>query len=166
MGTQKEDKNMKEEHISVKAMWEDYLNSIGESIVNTDKSYTSWYFCDNEESARDLAKLVIEGTKRGTTSLYDLYKIENEALPAVDSFSVVTDWHGVAQCIIRTKKVTILPFQDVNDELAAIEGEGDRSLGYWREVHIDCFTRELKGYGRSFSEDMLVVFEEFEVVYK
>lgn len=157
---------MGKEHISVKKMWEDYLTLIGESLESTNKSYTSWYFCDNERSANNLAELVREGTKRGTTGLYDLYKIDNEELPLVDSYSVITNWNGIAQCIIRTKKVTILPFKDVNEELANIEGEGDKSLRYWKKVHMDFFTRELKEFDMYFSQDMSVVFEEFEVVYK
>lgn len=157
---------MEKEHISVKNMFEDYLISIGESINNTNKKYTSWYFCDDEKSANNLAKLVKEGIKRGTTGLYELYKIDNEELPMIDSYSVITNWDGIAQCIIRTKKVTIIPFKDVNEELANIEGEGNKSLEYWQKVHIDFFTRQLKEFNMKFSQNMLVVFEEFEVVYK
>lgn len=151
---------------SVKDMWEKYLISIGENFINTNKKYTAWYFCDNEESANNLAALTREGIKRGTTSLYDLYKLENEELPEVGEYSIITDWDGVAKCLIRNKKVTILSFKDVGKELAAIEGEGDKSLNYWRKVHIDFFTRELKNLEMEFTEDGLVVFEEFEVVYK
>lgn len=159
--------NMEKEHISVRKIWENYLASIGDSTTNnTNKSYTSWYFCDNEKSANDLAKLVKEGVKRGTTGLYDLYRIENEELPIVDSYIIITNWNGIAQCIIRTKKVTILPFKDVTEEFANIEGEGDKSLRYWQKVHIDFFTRELKKFNMEFSQNMSVVFEEFEVVYK
>ncbi|WP_061996266.1 ASCH domain-containing protein [Clostridium sp. ATCC 25772] len=151
---------------SVKDMWEKYLISIGENIINTNKKYTAWCFCADEESANNLADLTREGIKRGTTSLYDLYKLENEELPEVGEYSIITDWDGVAKCLIRNKKVTILPFKDVGKELAAIEGEGDKSLNYWRKVHIDFFTRELKNLEMEFTEDRMVVFEEFEVVYK
>ena len=157
---------MEYENKSVNKMWEDYLASIGESTASTNKKYTSWYFCDNEKSANDLANLVREGIKKGTTSLYDLYEIDNEELPIVDSYSIITDWNGIAKCIIRTKEVTILPFKDVNEEFAKIEGEGDKSLKYWQSVHVHFFTSELKERRMEFSQNMLVVFEEFEVVYK
>ncbi len=121
---------MEQEHISVKKMWEDYLTSIGESIISTNKNYASWYFCDNEKSANNLAKLVREGIKRGTSSLHHLYEVDNEELPMADDYSVITDWNGIAQCIIKTEKVTILPFKDVNEEHAKKEGEGDKSLKY------------------------------------
>ncbi|WMJ82236.1 ASCH domain-containing protein [Clostridium sp. MB40-C1] len=152
--------------ISVKKMWEDYLTSIGESIIKTNKKYTSWHFCSDEKSANELARLVKEGVKRGTTSLYYLYEVENEKIPMADEYSVITNWSGIAECIIRTKKVRVLPFKDINEELAEIEGEGDKSLEYWKKAHIDVFIEELKELGMEFTSDMMVVFEEFEVVYK
>jgi len=157
---------MEQEHKSIKKMWEDYLISIGESTANDNKNYTSWYFCDNEKSANDLAKLVREEIKRGTASLYCLYEVENEELPIEGNYSIITNWNGIAQCIIRTKKVTVLPFKDVNEEYAKIEGEGDKSLKYWQKEHIAFFTRELKELQMDFSQNILVVFEEFDVVHK
>ncbi|QZY56452.1 ASCH domain-containing protein [Crassaminicella profunda] len=157
---------MEQEHKSVQKMWGNYLTSIGENISNTNKNYTSWYFCDNEKSANDLAKLVKQGIKRATTSLYYFYEVDGETLPEEREFSIVTDWDGIAQCIIQTKKVTVLPFKKVTEEFAKTEGEGDKSLKYWRKEHIDVYTRRLKEQEMEFSEDMLVVCEEFEVVYK
>ncbi|MBU3176816.1 ASCH domain-containing protein [Clostridium estertheticum] len=157
---------MEQEHKSVEKIWRKYLTAIGESTYNTNKNYTSWHFCDNEKSANDLAKLVREKIKSGTSSLYYFYGVENEELPMEDNHSIITTWNGIAQCVIKTKKVTVLPFKDVNEKFAKIEGEGDKSLEYWRKVHIDFFTRELKELEMEFSQDMLVVFEEFEVVYK
>lgn len=157
---------MKNEDKSVKDMWESYLNSIGECSKSSNKVYDSWYFCDNEKSANKLADLVLGGVKKGTTSLYDLYKVDNEPIPKKDEYSVVTDWNGTAKCVIRTKEIFVLPFTDVDERLANIEGEGDKSLRYWREVHLDFFKRELEALNMEFTEYMLVVFEEFEVVYK
>ncbi len=157
---------MEQKHKSVEEMWKDYLISINHDINNTDKNYTSWYFCDNEESANDLAKLVKQGIKRATTSLYCFYEEEDEALPKAGNLSVITDWQGIAQCIIEIKRVTVLPFNEVTEEFAETEGEGDKSLKYWKEAHIHFFNRDLKGQGKEFKEDMLVVCEEFQVVYK
>lgn len=156
---------MEKEHVSVKTMWENYLKSLGENIENTDKSYTSWYFSSNKENANNLAKLVKQGDKRGTTSLFYWYEVEKEEFPKVGNHSVITNWNGIAECIIRTKKVTILPFKDVNNELAEIEGEGDKSLEFWQRVHIEFFSMESKELGQEFTPETLVVFEEFEVVY-
>jgi uncharacterized protein YhfF len=157
---------MLQEHKSVKEMWTNYLMSIGHDIVNTNKEYISWHFCDNEEDANNLAELVKQGIKRATTGLYYLYEIEGDTLPKDGDLNIIIDWQGKAQCIIETKKVTILPFENVTEEFAKIEGEGDMSLKYWQEVHINAFNRHLKNYKMKFSKDMLVVCEEFETVYK
>lgn len=147
-------------------MWKNYLMIIDDDIIKRNRNYTSWYFCDNEESAINLAELVKQGVKRATTGLYYSYKVEGETLPQVGDFNIITDWYGIAQCIIETKIVTILPFKDVTVEFAQIEGEGDKSLKYWKEEHISFFTRELLEHNKKFEEDMLVVCQEFETVYK
>ena len=61
---------MEKELDSVKEMWGKYLKSIGEKVENTKLTYESWYFGYNEELANSLVKLVINGAKRATTSLY------------------------------------------------------------------------------------------------
>lgn len=157
---------MLQENKSVKEMWENYLISIGDDIDNTNKKYISWHFCDNEEDANSLAELVKQGIKRATTGLYYLYEIEGEILPQVGELSVIIDWQGKAQCVIETKEVSLIPFKEVTEEFAKIEGEGDKSLKYWRDVHINAFNRHLKEFNKEFQEDMLVVCEEFETVYK
>lgn len=154
---------MEQEHSSVKEMWKNYVASA--SVDNHDSAYTSWYFCDNKKDADDLAELVKRGIKRATTSLYDSYQIEGIALPKIGDINIITNWDGIAQCVIQTKRVTILPFKEVTEKYAQAEGEGDKSLQYWREAHINAFTRELREYNMKFNEDMLVVCEEFETVY-
>jgi len=153
------------EHKTVKAMWKKYLSTIGENINDTGKTYESWYFCNNEKDANELAKLVKKGIKKATASLHHLYEIENELIPEVGDYVVITNWKGIAQSIIQITNINIIPFKDVMEEFAAKEGEGDKTLSFWRKVHRKFFTLELKEYSKKFSEDMLVVCEEFEVVY-
>lgn len=80
--------------------------------------------------------------------------------------NIVTDFKGNAVCIIKTTAVNLIPFCEVGEEFAYREGEGDKSLEYWRKAHIEAFNCELKEYNKEFKEDMLVVCNEFEVVYK
>jgi uncharacterized protein YhfF len=153
------------EHKSVLKMWERYLESIGESPNETTKKFISWHFCDNEQDANELAELVLEGTKKATASLYLTYNNEDE-LPRVGDLSIIINWDGIAQCIIETTEVEIIPFKDVTEEFAATEGEGDKSLEYWRKCHWSYFSREMKELGKTPCDDMLVVCEKFEVVFK
>ena len=69
-------------------------------------------------------------------------------------------------CIIKTLKVYVTEFNRVSEEHAFKEGEGDRSLDYWRKVHVSFLTNELASVNRLFNENTKVVCEEFEVVYK
>ncbi len=46
------------------------------------------------------------------------------------------------------------------------EGEGDKSLAYWRKVHEDFFRDEYAACGLEFSQDIPVVCEEFELLMK
>lgn len=154
------------EHETVKSMWENYLAIIGDDQTSSSKSYSSWHFCDNEQDANELAEIVISGIKKATASLYLSYEFENDILPKVGDFSIITNWAGVAQCIIRTTNIDIVPYKDVTEEFAATEGEGDKSLEYWRYCHWDYFSRNIKEIGRQPDENMLVVCEKFEVVYK
>lgn len=157
---------MESNNRSVETMWENYLKSIGESLDNTDKKYDSWCFCDNEKSANELAILVKQGIKRATTSLNYWYEIKGEKAPKVGDINIIENWDNIAQCIVQTKKISIMPFNKVSEEFANTEGEGDKSLEYWRKVHIEFFSKELEVENLEFKENMAVVCEEFELIYE
>ena len=124
--------------------------------------YDAWAFGDDSDA---LLNLVVRTDKTSTSSAYPLYALEGEELPKVGEYNIILDSKGFAGCITRTTKVYVVPFKDVTAEHARKEGEGDRSLAYWRKVHEDFFTREMAENGLAFTEDMPVVCEEFEVVY-
>ena len=112
-----------------------------------------------------LAELVAKGVKTATASAYDEYVHYEEELPKVGDLDVVLDGQGQAVAIIETTKVTVIPFRDVSADHAYKEGEGDRSLAYWRQVHEELFTKWLADIGLTFSPESKVVLEEFHVVY-
>ena len=94
-------------------------------------TYEAWPF---GEAPDELADLVLKGIKTATCSAYELYQINNEPLPQVGDYSVILNSSEEAVCIIKTLKVYVTAFNQVSDEHAFKEGEGDRSLGYWRNV--------------------------------
>ena len=104
-------------------------------------SYEAWAFGgdDTRELATELALLVRDGPKRATTGLLSEYEAQGEPLPRVGAYSVVLDGAGEPVCIIRTTRVDTTPFGEVDEEFTWVEGEGDRSLAYWREAHIRFF---------------------------
>ena len=46
-----------------------------------------------------------------------------------------------AVCIVEITKVSVQPFHQVSADHAFKEGEGDKSLAYWRQVHGGLFRR-------------------------
>lgn len=82
-----------------------------------------------------LAELVLMGQKTATSSAFDLYAVGNEPLPKENELSVILDSKENAICIIETTKVEVIPFKEVSEDHAYKEGEGDRRLTYWRELH-------------------------------
>lgn len=71
-----------------------------------------------------------------------------------------------AACIIRNTKVSIVPFNEVSAKHAYKEGENDRTLENWREVHRRLFKPNYEERGLPFDEYGDCVLEEFEVVFR
>lgn len=124
--------------------------------------YEAWSFGGEPNL---LAQLVKDGIKTATCSAKIWYEIEDEELPAAGNYSVILDADDNAVCIIRCSKVYTAKFSEVSPEHACKEGEGDRSLAYWREAHRKFFTEELREINLPFDKDMLLVCEEFECLY-
>lgn len=122
-----------------------------------------WHFELTEGPANYLLSLVLAGKKRATASSLWGYKIEGEPIPQTGALSVITWWDGTPGCVIRTTNVQILPYREITFDLAKLEGEDD-TLASWQGTHRAFFEAEGRELGYAFSEDMPVVFEEFEVV--
>lgn len=144
--------------------WESFAQT--RSVDPTPSFLEAFYFDDNEPSANELAKLVVEGKKRATAALLWAHESEGKRIPKPGDLSIVTDFSGFEVCVIETKRVDIVPFSEVSAEFAATEGEGDGSLAYWRRAHEAFFGRECQRIGRTPEPHMPVVCERFEVVFK
>ena len=144
-----------------KELWNIFIRENNLHEIAND--YEAWAFGTD---ADELAHLVEIGTKTATSSAYPLYELKNEPLPLSGVYSVILDSKGNAVCIIKTTKVEVVPFYKVTAEHAYKEGEGDKSLDFWRDVHEKFFSRHLAKAGLKFTTDMKVVCEEFTVVHK
>ena len=73
------------------------------------------------------------------------------------------DAAGVPRAVLRTTQLRTMPFDAVSEEYSQYEGKPVRPIAEWRRVHRDYFTRTLQPLGRSWSPDMPVALERFEV---
>lgn len=152
------------ENASARALWGDYLDKhLEHAFVKAPKVV---YFSDNGKDADECAELVKQGIKRATSPSLLGLQYRKEPLPKIGDFLIVTDWEGRAQCVVRTTKVTLKPFFAIDSTYAQREGEGDKSLAHWKKVHWDFYAKELEPFGRVPRESMIVICQEFEMVFR
>jgi uncharacterized protein YhfF len=114
----------------------------------------SFAFGDGPALADELLDLVIKGVKTATCSTEDE---PNTSTPS--ERWIVRDGRGEPRCVIETLEVSYRRYSEVDAAFAHDEGEGDRSLAYWRQAHREYFGRQGK-----FSEDMMLMCERFRLV--
>jgi uncharacterized protein YhfF len=114
----------------------------------------SFAFGDSPALADELLELVLKGVKTATCSTEDE---PNMSKPG--ERWIVLDGRGHPRCVIESTEVSFRRYGEVDTAFAHDEGEGDRSLAYWRSAHRRYFER----LGR-FSEDMMLMCERFRLV--
>jgi uncharacterized protein YhfF len=126
------------------------LNAVPEAY----RSLRSFAFGDSPRLADELLELVVKGVKTATCSTEDE---PNTSTPG--ERWVVLDGSGTPRCVIETVEVSYRRYNEVDAAFAHDEGEGDRSLDYWRDAHRRYFGRLGK-----FSEDMMLMCERFRLI--
>jgi uncharacterized protein YhfF len=141
--------------------WRDLRRSRPE--LGLPERYDLWYFGDSEALARELLDLVLAGTKTATAGL--VWGADEAGTPKPGGHSLITDFAGTPHCVLQTVEVRVLPFDQVDADFARDEGEGDRSLAFWRDAHWRYFGRRCAEIGRRPALDMPVFCERFRLVY-
>ena len=147
----------------IEEFWKRFLEA--KKMDPNTKYIESFHFELTEKWANELLRLVLEGRKRATASSLFAYSQEGQSMPKVGDYSIVTDWDGNPKCVIQTTTVQTIPYSEMTFDVCKREGE-DENLESWRKGHQKFFTEEGKEMGYEFSEDMLIVFEDFKVVYQ
>lgn len=150
-------------NVVVEKYWIGFLANKPSISPNT--PYQNWYFGNSSRQARELAELVIAGTKTATASLLETNKLQPEKAPIDGGYSVVTNFEGEPMCVIQTTEIRHLSFDAVDAAFAYDEGEGDRKLADWREGHWAYFSQEAAELGFEFDETSIVCCERFRLVY-
>ena len=150
----------------VSEYWTSFIQKKAPSAEAISAGYEAWSFGNTPEMANRLGNLVLQGVKTATASLLWSYESGDEPTPKVGEYSILLDGQGFPICIVQTTKLETVPFDEVKDEHAYLEGEGDRSLQYWREVHWTFFEEECRIIGRHPDLKMPVVCERFKLVYR
>jgi len=147
----------------IENFWQRFLET--KKLPKDTKYFEAFHFDLTKETANSLLKLVLDGKKKATASSLEAFRKENEKLPIPGDYSIVTDFDGNPYGVIQTSAVTILPYRFMTFDICKREGE-DENLESWQKNHKKFFTEEGKLIGYKFSESMLVVFEDFELLYQ
>lgn len=141
-------------------LWEQFIT---EYPVHKKDKYVAWQY---GILADELAELTKQEIKTATSSAYDFYILEGEALPKTGEWNIILNSQDKAVCITRTTAVSIVPYNEVTSEYAYKEGEGNRSLEYWKTAHKEFYSKEYEENGLVFKETIPIVCEEFKLMYK
>jgi len=145
--------------------WHAYLDSLPDMHAHRSMTPDAFAFGGGGALGNELARMVLAGTKRATTSLPVEFTAVGDPLPVPGSVSIVLDSGANPLCIIERTQVDSVPFEDVGAKYAAIEGEGDGSLVYWRRVHREYFQDVCSRLGGAFDERSIVLCQVFRVVW-
>jgi len=118
------------------------------------RSLESFSFGDNPAMADELGALVLAGKKTATC-----WPVSEGELTSIGKRMVMRDGRGHPAAVLETVELTKRRFGEVDADFARDEGEGDRSLAYWRAAHQRYFTRR-----GTFAPDMELWCERFRVV--
>lgn len=146
---------------TIEQFWRAYIATFPEQSMHRHYQLPIAWSFGNSQMADELGELVLKGIKSATCSLYFGENVLNSS-----GLSIIVDSKRKPLCLIETYEVTIRRYKDVDANFAIAEGEGDLSLGYWRQVHWDFFLSEAIRKGYEISEDMLLSCERFRVIYK
>ena len=145
----------------VDAFWQAFRRHTGLDHDN----YAVASFGDSPQMTTELADLVMAEIKRATASLARDYGEGREPMPNPGDFVLMLEGEGFPRFIWRTTEVTIKPLSQVDDAFAWDEGEGDRTRNWWLTARRRYFGRQVNREGFEMDDEILTVFEHFEVVW-
>ena len=123
------------------------------------KNAVQFAFGDTPTLKDELLALVLAGKKTATCGALRDVKDAQEPMPKVGRRDVVLDGAGKPAAVIETTEVRIRRFDEVDEDFARDEGEGDLSLTHWRAAHEAFFARN-----GGFAPDMELICERFRLV--
>lgn len=148
----------------IEAYWQAFLATLPPE--QRPARYQAWGFGDSPQMADELGALVAAGTKKATAGLFWEQEADpDDDPPLIGGYSIILNGKDEPLCIVQTMELRLRVFNEVEAAFAYDEGEGDRSLAYWRDVHWRFFSRRCAQIGRAPSETMPVICERFRLVY-
>lgn len=145
-----------------KQFWDEFIQL--HQLSKDTKCYDFCIFGIRKETIDELTNLVLSKQKTATTSAVDAYE-NSDHFPKVGDYSLVLDFDRNPVAVIKTISIELHPFNQVTWDFAKLEGE-DLNLQSWQNNHRKFFKEEAIELSYEFKEDMLVLTETFELVFR
>ena len=145
----------------IKSFWNSFISKNPSLEYLSNYKYEAFNFGDSKKMADEIGELVLAGKKIATSSLLRAYSGYEDELPKIADYSVLCDGNECPIGVTYTTDLRLVPFIEVGEQHAYEEGEGDRTLKFWRKEHLEFFQRNYPG----FVETDLVICERFQVVF-
>ena len=123
------------------------------------------WFGSDQELARNLGELVRRGVKRASAGLLAAWEADGDPMPEVGDIEIIIDWAGEPMAVVEVTDVRVQRFDDVDEAFARDEGEGDRTLAWWREAHLRFFSGECARLGIAWSPALPIVCRRFRLLH-
>ncbi len=151
---------------NVQRYWEQFLNSLPPGTRRPSGHAGTAEFGITEDDAREIARLVRNGTKTASGGLVWANEFDGTRGSHAGDLWVVVAGPDEPVCIIETTEVRILPYDEVPEEYAWEGGEGDRTMSDWRRMYWEYIVSECARIGRNPDRKAPLAMERFRVVYK
>ncbi|GMW05599.1 MAG: hypothetical protein AMXMBFR8_03960 [Nevskiales bacterium] len=110
-----------------------------------------------------LLRLVTTGQKTGVFSRPQDLEATG-GMPRAGDYVIFTDHSGRPRCLVQIEECRSLKFCDVGSDLTACESPAAQDVEVWRGIHRRYWTPVLAAEGKSFDDEMPIVFQRFRLV--
>lgn len=141
-----------------------YLKDTGQNLENAVYN-GELCFEDSGWGGQSQLALVLGGQKTAIFTSFPSFEINRETIPVAGEVYIVEDTNEEPCAVIRISDVKIIPFNEISWDLARQDGE-NWNIDEWRDKEREFFKDEADLCGFEFSEDMKVVCEIFELIYR
>jgi uncharacterized protein YhfF len=124
------------------------------------------WFGNEPTLARELGDLVRRGVKRASAGLGAAWEADGDPIPQVGDIEIIIDWVGEPLAVVEVTDVRVQRFDEVDEAFARDEGEGDRTLAWWRDAHRRFFSAECARLGIEFSPTLPIVCRRFRLLHR
>lgn len=111
-----------------------------------------------------IGNLAVTGQKKATAHLLLDFERNGVTRREAGDYWVVLGAALNPLCLVKVTKVEVKPFDQVGEETAIAEGEGDLSLEHWATVHRRYFIKQCALWDIEWRDDLPTVCEYFELI--